>query len=215
MTTYTTYTVKRLGQPITFSSELTDEEALAFCGRSGQQFGKDLAAQAREKGVLSLAQTAWAHKIGNDQKRRESAKVDSKRVNLGKLVRFMDEAASGGSRVAVIVRGYRLSIAGSKARYPGSITVTTGERDYASRQWLGRIYTDGTCEIHDEDALSALCAIACDPAGAVAAHGRLTGWCACCSRALRDPASVSRGYGPTCAKRFGLALTPEPRKERG
>jgi len=211
----TLYTIKRQGQPITFSSELNDEAALAACGRSGQQYGKDLAKWAAERGSLSLAQTAWAHKIANDQLRRESAKVDSKRVDLGKLVRFMDEAASGGGRVAVTVRGYRLSIAGRKARYPGSITVTTGERDYASRQWLGRIHTNGTCEIHDEDALSALCAISCDPAGAIATHGRTTGWCSCCSRALRDPASVSRGYGPTCAKRFGLPLIPQPRKERG
>lgn len=34
--------------------------------------------------------------------------------------------------------------------------------------------------------------------------GKATGWCAYCGRELTDPDSVVRGYGPVCAKNYGL-----------
>ena len=43
-----------------------------------------------------------------------------------------------------------------------------------------------------------------DPAGVAARYGHLTGRCSFCARNLDDVRSVDVGYGPVCAKRYGL-----------
>lgn len=43
-----------------------------------------------------------------------------------------------------------------------------------------------------------------DPAAAAKLSGQLTGECCFCSRVLETRESVSAGYGPVCAERFGL-----------
>ena len=43
-----------------------------------------------------------------------------------------------------------------------------------------------------------------DPAGAAAAHGKLTGKCCFCNSGLTDQKSTDVGYGPTCAQKWGL-----------
>ena len=205
----TTYCVKREGVPIEFSSDLSDAEAIDACRRSDQDYGKSLAAWSDEKGWLSASQLAWCHKIAVDQLRREQAPVDSKRVTLEPIVAWFTETGC----TVLTIAGLRITIAGRKARYPESLTVTTAGR--ASRKWLGRIHTDGQAELHDEEALSKLVKIACNPALAISVHGRREGRCACCGKKLRSKASLSRGYGPECAKRYNLPMTSQPRKDRG
>ncbi len=46
---------------------------------------------------------------------------------------------------------------------------------------------------------------AADPAPMAAAHGIKTGRCCFCDIALDTPESKAVGYGPVCAKNFGLA----------
>ena len=47
-------------------------------------------------------------------------------------------------------------------------------------------------------------ALATDPSATVAAFGAKTGRCACCGRPLKTKESTTHGYGPTCAKNYGL-----------
>jgi hypothetical protein len=47
-------------------------------------------------------------------------------------------------------------------------------------------------------------ALAKDPVGTAAAHGKLTGKCCFCNTKLTDPKSTSVGYGPVCAKHYDL-----------
>ena len=78
-----------------------------------------------------------------------------------------------------------------------------------TKNWFGRILRDGTFEpSRKNDApaelLPALRDFAAKPAQVAAAHGRLTGRCCFCNSGLDDPRSTAEGYGPTCAKHFGL-----------
>ena len=49
-----------------------------------------------------------------------------------------------------------------------------------------------------------------DPEGAAAAYGRQTGNCSFCSKALEDDRSLEVGYGPKCAKNYGLRWGNRP-----
>ena len=55
------------------------------------------------------------------------------------------------------------------------------------------------------DAIAAIVSkVETDPIAYARAHGAKTGRCCFCSRKLTDPTSVRAGYGPVCAKNFGL-----------
>lgn len=101
----------------------------------------------------------------------------------------------------------RLHVAGDTARHPGSITVNT-----LDRQRLGSLHRDGTWSPLDTRSADLYASVAdlltrllADPAGFLANHGRLSGACCYCGITLTDQRSVQAGYGPTCAKNWGLA----------
>jgi hypothetical protein len=104
----------------------------------------------------------------------------------------------------------RLSVAGPAAKVPGSINVLSVDKGYDGRDWFGRILVDGTFKPAQSlngraDAVAKrLREFACDPARVAAEHGKLTGQCCFCNRALTDERSTEVGYGATCATHYGL-----------
>lgn len=105
----------------------------------------------------------------------------------------------------------RLSVAGPKARIPGSLTVVEGERgDDDQRAWLGRVTLDGTYQPsreangRTEPIVARLRAFAAEPAKVAKEHAYLTGRCCFCNTALKDERSTAVGYGATCASHYGL-----------
>jgi hypothetical protein len=103
----------------------------------------------------------------------------------------------------------KLSVAGAKARVPGSINVATAA-PYGQSTWYGRILDSGDFEASPRETTppaltSKLVCFAADPAGVAAEHGRLTGNCCFCNRQLTDARSTAVGYGPICADHYGLA----------
>ena len=52
--------------------------------------------------------------------------------------------------------------------------------------------------------VSILAQLATQPAQLAAKHGKLTGHCCFCNSELSDEKSTNVGYGPVCAKRWGL-----------
>jgi len=109
----------------------------------------------------------------------------------------------------------RISLAGEKAKQPGSLTVTSGHRDEETgRAYFGRVTLDGQLDARREAPVglaAAIQAFAKDPAGVAAEHGRLTGRCCFCNQALQDERSTAVGYGQTCAKHFGLPWGARPK----
>lgn len=116
----------------------------------------------------------------------------------------------------------RLTVAGPKAKAPGSLTVCENDRnttnDYGepAREWLGRVTVDGTYQPARAangraDAIARrLGELAANPAKVAAEHGRLTGRCCFCNLKLSDERSTAAGYGPTCADHFGVAWGAKP-----
>lgn len=104
---------------------------------------------------------------------------------------------------------YTIRPAASTSRNAGSLYLYTGAKAYA-----GCIEPTGNfrCsrEVADQKSVkAAVREFAADPAGAAKAYGTLVGACCFCGIALTDGApglggSRDYGYGPTCAKNYGL-----------
>lgn len=106
----------------------------------------------------------------------------------------------------------KLSLAGEGAKVPGSINVAEA-KPFGQAQWFGRVTQAGEFQPSHKAPpaiADALRTFAADPCAAAAAYGRLTGHCCFCSKTLTDPVSVDLGYGPVCAKKWGLQHKPVP-----
>ena len=110
-------------------------------------------------------------------------------------------------------RTLRISIAGAASAQAGSVNVTDQNERNADgrRRWYGRISTAG--EWQPAKSLEAdlgtaivgeLTRFAADPVGVAAEFGHRTGRCCFCNLKLDDERSTAVGYGPICAKHYGL-----------
>lgn len=146
---------------------------------------------------------------------REAAKPATPAVSAdgAPIARFLQAARERGlkfPKARFLAPGggeIRLSVAGDQSRYPGCIQVVV--RD----QWIGRIEPSGVVSggtlAGDAAVLDALATIAADPAAAAKAYGALMGRCSFCDKTITDEGSVEVGYGPICAKKFGLPHEPK------
>lgn len=102
-----------------------------------------------------------------------------------------------------------LSLAGPNAKQPGTVNVTDGEK-FGSNRFFGRVnkdgsFTPGFAQANEaETVANILTMLAADPIATAREHGKLTGYCCFCNKSLSDAQSVSAGFGPTCAKTYGL-----------
>jgi hypothetical protein len=104
----------------------------------------------------------------------------------------------------------RLAVAGSQARFPGSINVTDPNQIVNQMPvWYGRI-KDGVFEPsaagreHREAIKSALMRFLIDPVEGARDFARLTGCCSFCNLPLKDDRSQKAGYGKICASKYNL-----------
>jgi hypothetical protein len=153
----------------------------------------------------------------------ESKRIQPRQIgDLSGLLRLFDRAAGHLKRPAIrlTVPGgdLRLTLAGAKARQPGTVNVVDGDD---ATKWFGRVQRDGTYQPTGNastriDAITAaLSALATDPEKVATAYGRLNGRCCFCSRPLTDDRSTAVGYGPDCADHFGLAWGDRPAEFAG
>lgn len=90
------------------------------------------------------------------------------------------------------------------------ITLTDGEA-YPLNAWYGYVVEGGNLILSKHidperkaKVLKVMMAYKADPVGTVASYGHQTGRCSFCHKTLTDPQSVAAGYGPVCAKKYGL-----------
>jgi hypothetical protein len=179
-----------------------------------QSFAKSLIRQAPSG--LSREQAFWVDKLveiaNGGAQERETVDVG----NMAGAIALFDKAADHLKfpkvRLRVMMepvhRDIRLAVAGHRARVPGSINVSD-DAPYGAGNWYGRIHRDGRFEKNDAVEVPAklvelLKRFAEHPAETAAEFGRLTGHCCFCDRHLEDERSTEVGYGPVCAKRWGL-----------
>jgi len=135
-------------------------------------------------------------------------------ANLRPIAEFLMAAAARGLQYPKARflapdgrRELRLTLAGPRSKVPGSIQV------YLADEWVGRVEPpDGRIAgslARDTALIDALLTIAGNPAEAAQAYGALMCKCSFCGLPLADEGSVEVGYGPVCAKRWGLPHQPK------
>ncbi len=204
MTKMTNQVIQTLRQNI---SNLTDKD---------RTFALDLCASVERRGSASEKQFFWLEKLANSAvngyAKRETAAIG----DLTGITSLFDKARQRLKQPAIVLgigdQEIRLSIAGPNARVPGSINVCANE-GFGS-DWFGRILKEGNFEASPRCSTPAglvegLRRFAADPVGVAKDHARLAGKCCFCNTALTDERSTAVGYGPTCAKNYGL---PYPSK---
>ena len=166
----------------------------------------------------SAAQLFWLHKLANQGAKRPEGKAVAK-VNLTPIKTMLLHAKEAGLKypsIAVTVgdREVKLSLAGEKSANPNCVYLASfgrggpyyGKITAEGNVFAGRDFTDELGE--------ALHSMALDPLGFALDQGNLTGNCCFCRKQLTTDKSTALGYGPTCAKRFGLAHTKAAADEK-
>lgn len=191
-------------------------------------FATSLITQYDRKGNLSPKQ--WPHVLKLVEKAHKPQGDDRRREDVGDLSRIIelfDRAKQHLKNPAIVLAVpeigadflLRINVAGDRARVPGSLNVCSGEKISSpgeQRDWYGRILRDGVFEISNRTSIPTkplvdrLREFSCDPIKVASEHGKLTGRCCFCNRALADERSTAQGYGPICADRFGLSWGKKP-----
>lgn len=120
------------------------------------------------------------------------------------IVEMFGKATDEGlRRPSFKIDNLKLYLAGPRSKYHGQIMVVDTDTD----DWQGRIDETGRMW-HSRSCLdrnvTVLLDLEANPAEAAARHGHATGNCCFCARDLTDPRSVTVGYGPICAGKWGL-----------
>lgn len=192
-------------------------------GRATSDFAKELVAKWARYNRLSDAQWAWVHKLVHDRLDHPYDPSDRRDgVDLGgagltgitgcfatagkalKHPRLRFELESG---VTVVCK-----VAGTRSRYAGDIHVTD-DKEYGRNAYFGRIGKDGRFypgRDATDEIVAFLKRFAADPAGMAIEYGKRTGRCCFCGRELKHG---ELGYGPQCAKNWGLPWTEKMAKD--
>jgi hypothetical protein len=175
--------------------------------------------RADTNGGLTIGRAKWVNKLVA----RYTSPALGELPSMVGIVAMLDRAKATGLKFPKLWlqlpdgSPLRITVAGEKSKTPGYLTLTDGEA-FRSGRYFGRISPEGRLEIgRDGDEVGPalveiLTRLANDPAGVAAEFGHLTGHCCFCSLKLQDERSVTVGYGPICAEKFGVPWGEKPTK---
>lgn len=177
-----------------------------------RDFAKSLVSQHKNKGTLSGKQWEWVGKLVKMlMNPSEPPKPDADLGGITGIVALFDTVGSKLKNPAITLHmpahhaDIKISRAPACGSNPGFLYVRW-DGTYA-----GKISPTGLLTMNqyvngpERQALIQLLELfAADPANVAAAHGKLTGKCCFCNTGLTDQKSLDVGYGPTCAKNYGL-----------
>ena len=182
-------------------------EGLKIAASKGDNFATSLLAGYAKYGSLTPKQMYWAEKVA--ARATAPAPVGEKLGgNLSAITeKFQAAKANGLKRPALIfpnigpINKARVSLAPETGKNPGCLYVK------ADGQYAGKIDPSGNyfaARGASEELTAFLHAFAADPVGVGAAKGKDAGACCFCGLQLTDARSLAAGYGPICAKHWGL-----------
>lgn len=186
-------------------------------------FPANLVAQYTKRGSLSEKQTYWAHKLADEIKNPppppEGVKVSQ--TFAGVLALFNKAVADKLQYPQITLllndgQPVRISRAADYSKNPGHVYVKL----YETVGYAGKVAPDGKFFPKtglDADLIEELCELLArlgnDPVGVATEYAKLTGRCCFCDIALDNEKSVAVGYGPVCAKHYGLPYGAAARDE--
>ena len=152
----------------------------------------------------SEGQAYWLHKLAIEGAGKPKAQVATAKVNVGRIVEMFANAQKKLKHPKIVLGDVKFYVAGSRSRYAEQLMIVSPQYGGA---YYGRIDKDGNLfdgrDMTDE-VREKVIALAENPESVASEHGRVTGNCCFCGRALTDPRSVEVGYGPVCAERYLL-----------
>lgn len=200
---------RRNGKPdVTFTSGLTDFEALEGLKELNGNFAESLRDSLSRWGSLFDNQLQWVHKLVVDAASPAAQAIEV--LNFDRISSLFDSAVDSGLKYPKIrfsLDGCEILLqrAGQRAKFPGSLNVTDGG-PFGDNTWYGRI-VDGKFQpsrSSTDQVVEFLERFSANPEDVAAEYGKNSGCCCFCNRQLTDDVSVELGYGPVCAKRYGL-----------
>ena len=199
-----------------FTDERTDGEIANVLMEIGTDFARSLASQSQR---WSEKQRAWAYKLVREHEApkasTQSDPLANATIDASAIIALFAMASNHIKYPAIDFYTERTGVVQFKrvnsGANEGCVNITNGLRyQDPERQFYGRVQTDGTLKLGWGMSDSAIAirdlidAFAKNPSGVVAAHGKSKGACVICGNALTDDRSTAAGYGPTCAKNWGL-----------
>lgn len=192
---------------VTFESELTEVEVVSGLKQVPGNFARNL----RNTLHWTKSQEGWAHWMVIEAARKASQPETAPQATGFKAIPALFATASASLQYPRITfktsaGTVRIQRAGQQSRYAGELQVTDGQ-GYGQSRYYGRI--DKAGNFHPGRDFSgavtaALTEIEANPAEALGRMGRAEGVCCFCGKDLTDEASTDHGYGPVCAKNWGL-----------
>jgi hypothetical protein len=192
----------------------TLRDALPRLAVADQSFARDLLANYGRHGALSDKQWLWVDKLAERAESPPAAPCTERVGDFSGVIGLFARARSKLQYPKITLQvGHQpiqLSLAGARSKYEGQVQVTDG-RPFGQNVWFGRVDQAGTwtqghtaTEPENDAVREFLRAFSKDPAATAQEHGRLTGRCCFCNAALKDDHSTAAGFGPVCAKTYGL-----------
>lgn len=226
-----TFTTKK---GLIINTDLADDDAIRVCATlTNSRFAIDLVYK-HSHGGLTTEQMAWVHKLAleatgkSDQITSDANKVDGflaiNRLFAGaiqtienpgmKLLMRKGEATMGESAGLYLHLAIQPILTLGRGDAPnstnpnqiklmvGAFDYTWGDPHYAGRiDKHGVLYEGGACT---KEIVQYLRSLGKDPSLVLGNSGRLSGHCPMCGQANNSPESEAHGYGPTCARTWGL-----------
>jgi len=165
------------------------------------------AAKPNAKYLLSEARTFWIHKLASQGATTPAPKPVAE-VDVGRIEHMFAQAAGYLKHPSVILALHdgteiKMKLAGRRSKYNGSLMVASPKFGdaYYGRVTDGKFYPGRSC---NDAVMGLLRRFASSPERVASEAGHLRGACCFCNRALEDEKSTAVGYGPVCAKNYGL-----------
>lgn len=187
-------------------------------GERDRAFALSLLGQLNDRGLLSRRQWYWVEQLAVRATETVAPAPLAEVGDLAGVYQLFAQAQAHLKRPAIVLQmagngagELRLTVAGERAKAPGSINVASPGR-FGENIWYGRVHQDGKFEtarkLQGDPRMASITALltafAADPAKVAAEHGKLTGRCCFCNLPLKDARSTAVGYGKICARHYGL-----------
>lgn len=178
----------------------------------------DLEGNFKKYEKLTEKQEWWVRKLYSDAlgltEQPQHQKVDV--GNLDGLMKMFALAQQNLKYPAIVIKtesgNVSIKVAGSSSKYKGSLQVTDG-RPFGDNVWYGSVTPEGVWTVNSRlDAESeavktvtrVLKSLSVDPVKVVQKSAHLSGDCCFCRSKLTADKSAAVGFGPVCAKNYGL-----------
>jgi hypothetical protein len=188
--------------------------ALAWLTSNNGDFAASLLDQVKKKGDLSPKQLQAVYQSiarEEDWAKQREQKATQTQINMTDLLdRFALALKAGIKRPKVNTGDLLFSLAPAHGHNAGHVYVKGEKDDYGDRPYLGKITPEGKFFAGrgvEDEVKQRIAEVGADVVTAAKAHGAQHNNCCFCSRDLTTNESVSNGYGPICAKRYGLPWT--------